>query len=304
MTRICIIIIPGASWLQETRARTGRILRIVSALRRLTGWRQPTRRMDDVDPQVIGYEEFRAMPAKALRAKLAGDPREAARWVRAGARHGFPEAQLIIGQMLLDGFGVDRDRAAALRWFRHAAAAGSPEAMNMVGRCHELGWGVAPDPAAAAVWYRRAAERDLDWGQYNFANLLLRGSGVPRDRRAALAWYRRAAAKGHAKSMNLIGRFLEEGWDIPCDPLEAVTWYHRSAEAGDYRGQFNFAAILAGQGQIVEAQRWFRAAVACGSHDFRQAAGEYLSGRREPELREIGHAALARRDDAQAEAVA
>jgi uncharacterized protein len=271
------------------------LLRFVSKLACLIARRwQPSGRWAADDAGQIGYEDFRALPATALRAKLASDPREAARWLRAGARHGFPEAQLMLGQMLLDGAGLDRDQPAALRWFRHAAATGLPDAMNMVGRCHELGWGTPPDPALAASWYRRAAERGLDWGQYNLANLLLRGRGVPRDRRAAFEWYRRAAAAGHAKSMNLVGRFLEEGWDVTPDPVAAAEWYRRSAEAGDFRGQFNFAVGLVSRGNLGEAHTWFHAAIANGSRDFVLAAGEYLSGQAEPRLRELGQTALAR----------
>jgi uncharacterized protein len=251
------------------------------------------------DP-VITYDDFLATPAAKLRARLAGSPAEAARWIEAAARHGFPEAQLMLGQILLDGHGLDRDRAAALRWFRRAAAAGSAEAMNMVGRCHELGWGVTRDPATAASWYRRAAERGLDWGQYNLANRLLRGDGVPRDRRAAFELYRRAAAQGHAKSMNLVGRFLEEGWEMPANPAQALVWYRRSAEAGDFRGQYNLAAALVSVGRHDEARKWFRLAIDSGSPDFLLAASQHLAHREEPYLRDLARQAAARHSDAAA----
>jgi TPR repeat protein len=251
-------------------------------------------RRAEVAPQTITYEDLRAMPARELRAKLSDRPAEAARWIDAAARHGFPEAQLILGQILLDGSGLERDPAAAQRWFRRAADAGLAEAMNMVGRCHELGWGVARDVAIAVSWYRRAAERGLDWGQYNLANRLLRGDGVERDRRAALDWYRRAAAQGHAKSMNLVGRFLEEGWETPRDRVQALDWYRRSAECGDFRGQYNFATALMGLGQVSDAYRWFRSAIDGGSPDFLLTVGEDLAGRAEPGLRELGLLALSR----------
>jgi len=299
MILICIRVNPSATCWQEWGDD---VLRISSIWRRLTGLRRSRRHGGRVTGaggegdgiKAISYADLRAMPAAELHAKLAGDPREAARWVHAAARHGFPEAQLMLGQMLLDGTEVDRDQPAALRWFRHAAAAGQVEAMNMVGRCHELGWGVPADPSVAAGWYRRAAILGLDWGQYNLANLLLYGMGVARDRRSALEWYQRAAAQGHAKSMNLIGRFMEEGWDRQPDACQALAWYRGSAEAGDFRGQYNYATLLMRQGQASEAARWFRAAIDSGSRDFLLTAGETLSGREEPRLRELGHIALSR----------
>lgn len=86
---------------------------------------------------------------------------------------------------------------------------------------------------------------------YNLANLLATGRGVTVDHQQALALYRRAAELGHAKSMNLLGRYLEEGQVCPPDPLAAREWYRRSAEAGDFRGQFSFAAVLADEGGLM-----------------------------------------------------
>ena len=242
----------------------------------------------------VTFGELRIMPAKELRARLAGDQAEAARWVLLAAHHGLPEAQLALGQMLLDGHGVRHDRRAAMRWFRRAADAGLAEAMNMVGRCHERGWGVAADPSAAASWYRRAADRGLDWGQYNLANLLLHGIGVTRDRPAAYDLYRRAADQGHAKSMNLMGRILEEGWDVRRDPARALAWYHASAKAGDFRGQYNLATMLIGLGRAAEGREWFRAAIDGGSPDFLLDAGKALADREEPDLKRLGYVALSR----------
>ena len=77
------------------------------------------------DAVAVSYIELRAMPPKVLRERLTKSPMAAARLIKAGARYGFPEAQLVLGQMLLDGIGVDRDRPSAIRWFRRAAEAGS-----------------------------------------------------------------------------------------------------------------------------------------------------------------------------------
>jgi TPR repeat protein len=212
----------------------------------------------------------------------------------AAARYGLVEAQVLLGQMLLDGRGARHDPPRAFRWFSIAANAGHPPAMNMVGRCYENGWGVGRDYPAAAAWYRRAAEASLDWGQYNFANMLLRGRGIARDREAAFAWYMRAARQQHAKSMNLVGRFLEEGWDRPPDPAAAVAWYRRAAEGGDYRGQYNLATCLARQGDIAGAACWFETAVAAASSDVLQIVATALCESAEPAFREIGHRAASR----------
>jgi uncharacterized protein len=186
----------------------------------------------------VAFSKVRAMSPERLACLLSANPSEAIGWVGAAARYGLVEAQLLFGQMLLDGIGTPRNQWAAFRWFSAVAEAGWADAINMVGRCHEGGWGVEQDFPKAVQYYRKAAELGLDWGQYNLANTLLRGRGVPRDRRQALTWYLRAARLGHAKSMNLVGRFFEGGWDVPADRQTAHHWYRRSAEGGDFRGQY------------------------------------------------------------------
>lgn len=236
----------------------------------------------------VSFDEIRDASPEALAAAFAAPPEEAAPWVEAAAKYGIAPAMVFWGQILLDGLGgVTQDRPAAAAWFRVAAEAEQPEGMNMLGRCLENGWGVAADQSAAAAWFRRAAEAGLDWGQYNLGNMHFRGRGVPEDRAEALRWYRAAAAQGHAKSINMVARFLEEGWEGPADPREAARLYAISAERGDFRGQFNLAALLTAEGRTEAAARWFREAARGAHAAFRNSMAERLAERPEPELRAI-----------------
>lgn len=154
-------------------------------------------------PHLLRREE--ALDSDQL-GKLAEVPHRAARLVLAAAATGEIEAQALLGQILLEGRGIQADPELALTWFGIAAGRGHAMACNMAGRCHELGWGCPANPARAAERYRRAADMGLDWGMYNLANLLATGRGIPQDEVAAYRLYRQAAELGHAKSMNLTGR--------------------------------------------------------------------------------------------------
>ena len=179
--------------------------------------------------------------------------------VRAAAERGVPEAQALYGQMLLDGRLVERSPAAALHWFERAAVGGDVMAINMVGRCLDQGWGVARSPRMAMKWFRKAAERGLDWGMYNLATLLVLGEhGVPKDRGEALYWLRKAVELGHVKSMNLLGGFYEDGWEVQQDRAMARAYYRDAAVGGDFRGQFNYARLLAEEGDLVGALHWLK----------------------------------------------
>ncbi|WP_312955925.1 tetratricopeptide repeat protein [Pseudomonas songnenensis] len=231
---------------------------------------------------------------------LAEQPQRAARLVLAAAATGEIEAQALLGQILLEGRGIQSDPGLALIWFDIAAGRGHAMACNMAGRCHELGWGCAANPARAADFYHRAAEKGLDWGMYNLANLLATGRGVPQDEAAAYRLYRQAAELGHAKSMNLTGRCLEDGCGVARDVSAAHAWYRRSAEAGDFRGQFSHAAVLLAEQQWDVARHWLERALEIGHLKFVETALASLQAAELPPIADIVVAYARRRDELRA----
>ena len=231
---------------------------------------------------------------------LAEQPQRAARLVLAAAATGEIEAQALLGQILLEGRGIQSDPGLALIWFDIAAGRGHAMACNMAGRCHELGWGCAANPARAADFYHRAAEKGLDWGMYNLANLLATGRGVPQDEAAAYRLYRQAAELGHAKSMNLTGRCLEDGCGVARDVSAAHAWYRRSAEAGDFRGQFSHAAVLLAEQQWDAARHWLSRALELGHLKFIETALASLQAAALPQIADIVVAYARRRDELRA----
>jgi uncharacterized protein len=232
-------------------------------------------------------EQLARMSCGSLRALLAGDPVEAAAWVRCAAECGVAAAQLRMGRMLLDGSGVERDERAAFGWFARAAGQGDAEAMNMVGRCHENGWGVPVDLERAAACYRTSAEGGHDWGQYNFGNMLFDGRGVAPDRPQALRWYLLAASEGHGRAMNIVARCLEEGWGCRPSVGDAAYWYCQSARSGYFRGQFNHAVLLAERGLPEASAEWFWKAAAGGDAQMRRAILAALATAAHPALQRV-----------------
>jgi TPR repeat protein len=216
------------------------------------------------------------MSREQLNALLAHDSAEAAQWIEAAAQCGVVEAQLLLGRKLLE-----TDAHAAFEWFARASASGDADALNMLGRCHENGWGTAQDFSRAATRYRHAANKGDAWAQYNLGHLLLDGNGVTRNRDEAFAWYFRAAQQGHARAMNLVARCFEEGWGVETDTRAARNWYRNSAHGGYFRGAYNYATILAGEGCITAAAMWFERAVQGAADPSRTNIVNALMQRRE-----------------------
>ena len=242
----------------------------------------------------ITPDQIATISAKELRQKISGDPHKAAHWIKAAAEYGIAEAQALLGQILLDGRGIAMDAAQARIWFLKAAEQGHLMAMNMLGRCHELGWGGDMDLPQAASWFRRAADQGLDCAMYNYANLLLHGNGVPKDERLALDWYRQSAARGYAKSLGVLGRFYEEGWVVEADREIALEYYRQSAEGGDFRGQYNYALMLAERGDMTTAASWLRKALAGAHIAFSRSMARNLFALSKPEFTEIALEAYAK----------
>ena len=88
--------------------------------------------------------------------------------VRAAAERGVHQAQVLYGQMFLDGMLVERNTTMALHWFERAANGGNVMAMNMVGRCFDQGWGAAPSKRLAETWFRKAAEQGHEQAKIEF----------------------------------------------------------------------------------------------------------------------------------------
>jgi TPR repeat protein len=200
------------------------------------------------------------MPPEELRNILHGG--DAAVWVEAAAACGLPDAQVLLGRLLLEGQGLAKDARAAFACFLCAAKNGNVEARNMIGRCYENGWGAPQDFARAAENYRIAADQGLDWAQYNLGHLLLDGLGIARNRDQAFIWYMRAASQGHERAMNLVARCFEQGWGTTRNRTAARNWYRKSAMGGYFRGAYNYASILAAEGCVAGARLWFQRALA------------------------------------------
>lgn len=210
-----------------------------------------------------------AFDTEALAEQVRSDPAGAMEKLRCQPLRADPQAQLLLGQLLINGVAGKVHAADAFYLFQLAASAGVPMAMNMAGRCHEYGLGTPENQFKAAAWYRQAADNDCDWGIYNYAHMLSQGRGVAQDRAAAFRWFLRAANMGHARSMHFLGEFHENGWETPVSKIAAAAWYERSAAGGDFRGQCSYASVLYEAGRVDDACALLQLASASATPVFR-----------------------------------
>lgn len=82
------------------------------------------------------------------------------------AETGEISAQVLLGEMLLRGDGVDKNPKEAFRWFLLAAQRGSVDAQRQLGFMYEGGIGVKQDLAEASRWFAQAGERGDSVSRY------------------------------------------------------------------------------------------------------------------------------------------
>ena len=76
-----------------------------------------------------------------LSAMLSENPAKAAQAILMAAKEGIVDGQALLGQILLDGQGIERDPVLARRWFQIAANAGKISSDKMskmpkTNQCH------------------------------------------------------------------------------------------------------------------------------------------------------------------------
>ncbi len=110
---------------------------------------------------------------------------------------------------------------------------GTPEAQVMYGHTLYEGYEIPKNLEQAAAWYRKAAEQGYPDGEYYLARCYFRGTGVEQDYGAYEEWLTRAANHGHVAAQLSLAKFYEAGYSGDPDPEKAAEWYRIAAENGN-----------------------------------------------------------------------
>lgn len=132
--------------------------------------------------------------------------RTAAAWYLKAAQQGHVYAQVALGRLYSEGWGVPKNLGMAADWYQQAAMAGNAEAQFMLADSYTHGHGVIQNFPAAVHWYRRAAEQGHRHAQGNLGTFYRDGLGVPRSAAQSRMWYTRAADQGSERALALLGR--------------------------------------------------------------------------------------------------
>jgi hypothetical protein len=142
----------------------------------------------------------------------------------------------MVGYMLSEGVGTERDEKGAASWFRRSAEAGVPEAQFKYARLIEEGKaeGTVKD---AFDWYTKAAEVGFGPAKFNLGTMYYEGNSVKQDFEKAFQLYDDVASEEDADGLFMTARMLYEGLGVGQDQEEAMKRFGRSANAGSKLAQ-------------------------------------------------------------------
>ncbi len=104
------------------------------------------------------------------------------------ANSGDVDAATMLGEMYLDGIGVEQNNKKAYYWIQKAANEGDKEAEYLLGFMYENGIEVKTNISQAVSWYEKAANKGDIMAMYNLAFIYKNGaSGVKQDMQKAVS---------------------------------------------------------------------------------------------------------------------
>ena len=149
-----------------------------------------------------------------------------------------------------------QDYQAAMREFRPLADRGDPAAQVAVGWLYDNGFGVTHDDAMAAHWYALAANQGCAMPQQYLGLMYAQGEGLPKDYAKAAKYFRLAADQGDPGGAYGLGVMYRDGYGLPVDLVEAYKWFTVaiSSTAASAQGREALAARAALAGSLSSAQ--------------------------------------------------
>jgi len=227
------------------------------------------------------------------------DPSEreqAVQWYRKAAAQGHAPAQRTLGDMQLDGVGIEQDRISALGWFAQAAQQGNAQALYAIGKLlkedavniatlaieraaaggqadaqyamgerYRLGQGVAQNWFEAVRWYQLSAEQEQAAAQCALAGCFAAGLGVKKDMAVAFHWYERSAAQNFPQAQWNLGELYATGLPgVEPDAKKATSLCKRAANAGFAPASATLGALFAKANKYERAIPWWTLAAEQG----------------------------------------
>lgn len=126
---------------------------------------------------------------------------------------------------------------------RKFAKNGSPEAQEIVANLYLLGYGTSKNPSKAISWFKKAIKKGRVGAYNGLATIYLRGDGADKDIDKAIKFYTLSAEAGVADSAFQLGLIYGQGQQVNTDYKKAEQWLLQAAESGHKNAQYFLAKM-------------------------------------------------------------
>ena len=153
-------------------------------------------------------------------------------YYRLSADNGDAQSMFMMGYMLSEGVGAQKNEGESIKWFQKSAEGGIPEAQFRVARLIEEGK-IPGGDKAALEWYQKAVDQGFEPAMFNLGTMYYEGRAVQQDFVKAFELYDKLAEIGDADALFMTARMLFEGLGVKQDVEKAMERFGRSANLGN-----------------------------------------------------------------------
>jgi len=187
----------------------------------------------------------------------------------AQAHPGVMRFQYQLGRAL--GRIEEYDQALAL--FKKAAQSGYASAQVSLGWMYANGYGVPVDFKAARIWYEKAALQKHSVASLNLGVFYITGRGVKKDIKRGIDYLRAASQLGNSKSSYNLSLMAATGETKLLKPEEEIPWLKKSAAQGSRVALYELAVkYIQGDGLPVDLDEARQALIKSANHGFTPSA--------------------------------
>lgn len=125
-------------------------------------------------------------------------------WAHKAAQTNHPLALKNLGQIYMDGLGVEVDKHKGLKYYELAAENGDADAQNFVGNIYTDADFVEHDYKKAFENYQKAAAQGHAYGMFNLGLCYRDGQGIEKNISLAKEWIQKAADAGTQEAITIL----------------------------------------------------------------------------------------------------
>ena len=230
---------------------------------------------------------------KLARLLSTAQPAAAFLFATEAAEKGLSDAQCMVADCLMKGWGVAVDAEQSLVWYERAAQGGSAAAQYAMGQWCAGRADEGGNAWNAVHWYRLAAKQGHPGAQLELDRIDLADQGRDtnrgnkeqlggRERRASESRLTKFAGNGRAEDAYHMGLVYDLGHSVERNLRQVRAWFRKAAELGEPRAQYALATTME-QNDPLQVDGWLRLAALQGHGQAQHVLGERLVQRCEPD---------------------